>query len=183
MKLNLGSGYSGNDALHVLTGTQSHPDWIFVEVCDLPHYREAASKAGRFDCYDFTEGIREPDNSIEAVWMGDVLEHVYKWATRYTVEEVFRVLQPGGQFIVVVPDMHRAMTKWLHADGDDPEGADLLWGQQDQRDRKNCGPDSHHNGFTEGSLTRLLKSVGFVNIERVGVHKTWFELAMTARKP
>lgn len=183
MKLNLGSGYSGCDALHVVTGTQVHPDWIFVEVCDLPHYREAAKGAGRFDCYDFSDGIREPDNSIEMVWMGDVLEHIYHWKCDSVLRDCFRVLEPGGQLLVSVPDMTRAMSNWLHYDGEHPESLTLICGQQDERDRKNSGPDSHYNIFTESRLTRLLAAAGFVNIERVKVHGTWYELAMSAHKP
>jgi len=181
MKLNLGSGYSGNDALFVITQTQKNDDWIFVDCAE--HYRDAAKGCGRFDCYDFSEGIREPDASISHVWMGDVLEHVWKWRTRDVLVECFRVLIPGGQLVVSVPDMERVVRVWLESDGGDDGVADLIYGQQDARDRKNCEPDSHKNGFTQGSLTRLLQSVGFVGIERVRVHGTWYELAVSGRKP
>jgi len=181
VKLNLGSGYSGNDALYVCTQRQTNPDWIFVDVAG--HYAEAARGCGRFDCYDFSDGIREPDASIDGVWMGDVLEHIYKWKTRFVLEECFRVMKPGTEIAICVPDMTVAMQRWLDSDGADTSCADLLWGQQDERDRKNCGPDSHHNGFTQGSLFRLLGSVGFVHMARVKLHDNWFELSVTARKP
>jgi len=183
MKLNLGSGYSGCDALHIITGTQVHPDWIFVEVCDLPHYREKAAAAGRFDCYDFSDGIREPDNSIEMVWMGDVLEHIYKFKAQFVLTECFRVLVPGGKLLVSVPDMGRAMTRWLAADGEDDECLDLVHGQQDERDRRNCEPDTHKNSFTENRLGKMFMAAGFVDVKRTDVHRTWFELAMEGYKP
>lgn len=176
-KLNLGSGYSGNDALYVITQTQKNDEWTHVDVCPLYQY------GPNFQCYDFSEGIREPDNSVTHIWMGDAFEHVFKHRARKVLEECFRVLASGGQLLVSVPDMGRAMSKWLAADGDDPACADLIWGQQDERDQKNCGPDSHHFGFTQNSLGKLFKSAGFVGIERVKVHDTWYELAMSGRKP
>lgn len=181
MKLNLGSGYSGNDALFVLTGRRQHPDWICVDVAE--HYRDAAKGCARFDCYDFSEGIREQDASIELVWLGDTLEHVYKHRCDFVLSECFRVLQPGGRILISVPDAAAAMAAFLESDGEDQGALDLIHGQQDARDGKNCGPDSHYNSFTEGSLRRKLQAAGFVDVERTGVHRVSWELAMTGRKP
>lgn len=179
MKLNLGSGYSGNDALFVVTQTTSNPDWKHVDVCSL--YAEAAGP--NFECYDFTEGIREADNSVEGIWMGDVLEHVYKFKTRDLLRDCFRVMVPGGEILISVPDMSIAMNRWLGSDCQDESCADLIFGQQDARDRKNCGPDSHHFGFSFGSLAKLLTETGFTDLRRLSLHGNWFELTISARKP
>ena len=73
------------------------------------------------------------------------------------------------------------MPLWLTEENNEGT-SNLIWGQQDELYGKNSIPDSHFNGFTEKSLIRLLSSIGFTNIKRIGIHKVWFELAVQAYK-
>ena len=170
MKLNLGSGISGPAALNVIT--RDHTGWKHIDICPLYETTE---------CYDITQGIRESDNSVEMIWMGDFFEHLLRHKARFVLKECFRVLQKDGILLISVPDMVIAMNKWLIDDGmGDIE--QLIWGQQDEINQKNCIPDSHFAGYTEVSLKKALTTAGFERVERIGIHKIWFELAMRAYK-
>lgn len=189
MKLNLGSGISGHDALNVIT--LDHTDWKFIEICESYYAHEH---------YDITTGIRELDNSIEEIWMGDFFEHLLRIKSKFVMQECFRVLQPGGRLQMSVPDMTIAMPLWLayNTQLDLPpafmngkplfderfseELYDCIWGGQDRSNQVNSIPDSHFNGFTEKSLKKLITNVGFSTVNRISIHGTWYELAIEAFK-
>lgn len=170
MNLNLGSGISGKAALSVVTRDPSA--WKSIDICPLFEADEH---------YDLTAGIREPDGSVDEIWMGDVLEHIQRAKAKLVVSECFRVLKDGGRVRISVPDMAKVMPIWLSSAG--TTGSDLIWGQQGEAIGCNHVPDSHFNGFTEASLTSLLIDAGFEAVERVTIHGVWYELAVQARKP
>ena len=47
---------------------------------------------------DITEGLPYPDNSVDRVRAHDILEHVALGKTVPLIEEIYRVLRPGGVF-------------------------------------------------------------------------------------
>lgn len=180
MNLDIGQGRSRDmanilDAAHIGWGPQK---WKHIDVC-------AAYEPD--ECYDVTRGIREADGAVQHIWMGDILEHFPRNKLRFVLEECHRVLAPGGELLIVTPDMAGVMAKWLERQGiEDQEGMPLswlIWGEQDEgHDGANAGPDTHRLGFTEASLRAALLGAGFTSALRVSVHGIWYELAMLARK-
>lgn len=63
----------------------------------------AQSKAKGLDCQlaDLDEGIPFEDNSFNAVWAGDVIEHVFDPIC--VLKEINRVLEPSGCLLCTVP--------------------------------------------------------------------------------
>lgn len=190
MKLNLGSGISGSDALNIIapptiqyeinekekkihiTTIINQQEWKNIDICKDYKAHEH---------YDISEGIREADESIEEIWMGDFFEHLLRLKAKFVMQECFRVLKSGGQLRISLPDMAIVMPLWLKGEKED-DCAQLIWGDQDELYQKNSIPSSHFHGYTERSLTKLVTSVGFKNIKRIGIHKNWCELAIEAYK-
>jgi Methyltransferase domain len=179
ISLNLGSGANCPTALNVVT--LDHTGWKHIDICPLYHTTE---------CYDITQGIREDDNSIETVYMGDFFEHLLRIKATFVLQECFRVLQPGGKILISVPDMLTVMLLWLNGGGvamghnDFDRCSQLIWGEQDEQVKSgNTIPDSHFAGYTLISLTNILAQTGFVRIERTYINGCWYELAMIAYKP
>src|ERR1700722_1341117 len=176
MKLNLGSGISGFAALNIIT--TDHMGWKNIDIC--PYYD---TQNGTFECYDISEGIRETDNSIEEIWMGDFFEHLLRLKAIFVLQECYRVLRPNGRLRIVVPDMEKAVLLWLASEGEEQyQYSRLIWGDQDEANQKNSLPSCHLYGYTEKSLKKLLNEVGFTKTNRTAIHNVWFELAMDIYK-
>jgi len=61
---------------------------------------------------DVQEKLPFDDNSFDMVLAFHLFEHVYNYST--SVAEIFRILKPGGKFIISMPFMYK-----YHADPDD----------------------------------------------------------------
>jgi len=55
--------------------------------------------------WDVTKGLPYSDNSIDAIYSCHTFEHFTKTEAQFVISECFRVLQPGGQIKIVVPDI------------------------------------------------------------------------------
>lgn len=54
-------------------------------------------------CCDVTEGLPFDDNSVDEVTAQDFLEHIPIGKTVALIEEIYRVLKPGGTFLSLTP--------------------------------------------------------------------------------
>lgn len=162
MNLNLGCG-PNRESLNVIT--LDWTDWKFID-CFAAYNPD--------ECYDFSDGIREETGSVDCIWLGDALEHCVRWKVPKVLQECHRVLKPGGQMLVCVPDMAAVMPKFL-ATG---ECDGLIWGHQDERGGGNEWGDCHKIGFTQRSLSDALVRAGFRSPRRISIHAVWYELAM-----
>ena len=105
-----------------------------------------------------------PDQSCEKIYGSHVLEHVRQNDIAKTLTGIRRILKPGGQFLVSVPDwdilchlfinpIASMEVKW-HA------LRMMLGGQVDPY-------DFHYVGFNEQILYNFLKDAGFSDADRV----------------
>lgn len=121
-----------------------------------------------------------PDNAFLEIRAVDVLEHIGYRHTHDTLVEWHRVLRPGGELVVQVPDAEAGM-KMLFKSPDllvtaefpDPLDA-LAWrlmgGQDDNTDRYNRDGDdwrlnAHYALFSRRTLTSKLNAAGFSVVE------------------
>lgn len=93
--------------LHI-GGKQTHPDWKIFDVEPRPEvdYVGNASDLSQFE-----------NNSIAAIYASHVLEHFYHSIDNElinTLKEWYRVLKPGGQLFISVPDLKKLCWLYLH---------------------------------------------------------------------
>lgn len=82
LKLNLGSGYQKLDG--------------FVNIDSRP-------ETGPDLCIDVAQGLPYVDNSVDEVRAFDFLEHIPADKMIFVMEEIHRVLKPGGKFESLTP--------------------------------------------------------------------------------
>jgi len=114
------------------------------------------------DCRDLS---RFADGAVDTIYASHVLEHVsYQDALQATLSEWFRVLAPGGQVMISVPDFELLCRIFLQPNLGTQQRFHVMriifGGQLDQF-------DFHAVGLTMEFLTIYLTNAGFVDIKRV----------------
>ena len=91
-----------------------------------------------------------------------VLEHFHIWEAEDLLKEWIRILKPGGQLIIEVPDLEKVV-HYMAAGVEHPSLTMFpLYGDPTYKDDLMC----HKWGYTYQSLTQLMESVGLRDIER-----------------
>ncbi len=101
----------------------------------------------KFVQHDVAEPFPFPDDAFEVVWCSEVLEHLFNPV--FAVEEMHRVLRPGGRLLVTVPyhgrfkDILIALFKW---------------------DEHFSPTNPHIRFYTRRTLGRMVANAGFQSV-------------------
>ena len=141
-------------SLRICAGSGQRPHgegWINCDVQE--RWRQAAlDKGGEFICCDMASMPFE-DGSAEIVVSHHCIEHEGCGEAAGAVKEAYRVLKPGGSFLVFVPDMCALAKRWLEGGLTTQIYMTNVYGafMGDQADR-------HRWGYDEASLFEFLAS-------------------------
>lgn len=110
------------------------------------------------------ESIPLDDNMVTAIHSEHALEHTYHTTARAALREWFRVLKPGGELLLKLPDLEACCRNYLEA----TEPAYREWFrytiygiQRSQADEPMEG-QIHYTGFSTAELVAELMDAGFV---------------------
>jgi 2-polyprenyl-3-methyl-5-hydroxy-6-metoxy-1,4-benzoquinol methylase len=122
---------AGNGSVAIPLRTMGYP---VIGIEPLRFGAEALAKMGFTAYWGLLETLDLPSNSIEAIGVFDVLEHLAEPET--LLREIHRVLEPNGTLITTVP-----ANQWLFSDFDEAIG--------------------HFRRYSRKELQTLLNSAGF----------------------
>ena len=132
--------------------------------------------------------VRTATGSVDAVWSSHNLEHLHRHEVPVALAEFRRVLRPGGQMLLTLPDLQR-IAELVAADGLEDEAysspagpitaLDMIYGHTPSLARGNRHM-AHKTGFTARTLTQLLTEAGFTG---VALQREGFALWARAYKP
>ncbi|MFA5037163.1 MAG: class I SAM-dependent methyltransferase [Candidatus Izemoplasmatales bacterium] len=109
---------------------------------------------------DFTDLSGWEDNSVDKVNICHALEHVCWDDAIKTLQEIYRVLKPGGDVEIEVPNLYMVFARWECGEFTDLEMIDLVYGGRDN----NVYWGGHFCGFSPSMLREKMQEVGF-NVE------------------
>ena len=177
--LHVGCGPANPDSLHPLF---RGPEWQEVRLDIDPSVKP-----------DIVASIVDMSSvkseSVDAIWSSHNLEHVYAHEVPLVLRGFFRVLRPGGQALITLPDLRQAARLIAAGKLEDtayvsPAGPiaplDIVYGHRAsvQRGNEFMG---HRTGFTAKTLTEKLRQAGFVDVDVKAPPD--FALWASARKP
>jgi SAM-dependent methyltransferase len=114
-----------------------------------------------------------PDESVDAVWSSHNLEHVYAHEAIAVLQEFQRVLRPGGEVLVTLPDLQKVAELIAAGKLEDPfyQGPsgplmplDVVYGKGEWIAQGNEFM-AHRTGFTAKTLARKLRQAGFCDVD------------------
>jgi len=127
-------------------------------------------------------------SSVDAIWSSHNIEHLHRHEVPVALSEFMRVLRPGGQMLLTLPDLQR-VAELVAGDGLEEEAyrspsgpitpLDMIFGHTPSLARGNHHM-AHKTGFTARTLGRLLSDAGFTG---VAVQREGFALWARAYKP
>lgn len=155
----------------------------------------------RADIYTEVPPIPYPDDSIDEVFAGHVLEHMEPDAGREFLRECYRCLRPGGRLGVVVPDMEEVMRRYLRLNPEHDRVSDIVYDNRwwDIHDMDTvCAlfmystvQESHHKWmYSPATLRNRMLEAGFVSLvdinrwsdPRITVG-AWYQFGVDGVKP
>jgi len=93
--------------LNVGCGTHYAQGWTNIDRVYLPEHNTTPDVVA-----NPLEGLPFPDNSVDKLYLGHILEHIPWDDTLDFCSEMLRVLKPGGQCAVVGPDLLLTIDLW-----------------------------------------------------------------------
>lgn len=176
--LNVGCGYPARQGLHPAF---QGPEWRELRL-DIDPAVSPDVVCSMTDMRPIESG------RIDAIWSSHNLEHLRRHEVPLALAEFIRVLRPGGQLLLTLPDLQK-IAELVAGDGLEDEAysspagpitpLDMIYGHTPSLARGNQHM-AHKTGFTARTLGNLLVAAGFagVTLQREG-----FALWARAHKP
>jgi SAM-dependent methyltransferase len=176
--LNVGCGYPSSQGLH---RSFQGPEWRELRL-DINPAVNPDVLCSMTDMHPIATG------SIDGIWSSHNLEHLHRHEVPIALAEFKRVLRPGGQMLLTLPDLQR-IAELVASDGLEDEAysspaglitpLDMIYGHTPSLARGNLYM-AHKTGFTARTLRRLLVDAGFAEVM---LQRDGFALWARAHKP
>lgn len=127
-------------------------EWVHLDCDEGPHI-EIVCDFGNIDL---------PDESVEQIHIGDVIEHIPVWRQAEVLSEWYRILEPGGILEGNTPNLEGNIQRYVRGE------IDLNWLLQNLYGDRAGPPHQHYILFVERTLTELLEAHGFTNVDFSG---------------
>lgn len=125
-------------------------------------------------CWDVTQGLPLRSQTIKGIFTEHCLEHLPFEAVDYVLSECWRVLRPGGNIRIVVPDGELYLTRYTRIiEGE--TGIKLPYSEEDSYEglyspimsvNRIFRAHGHLFIYDFDTLQQLLAKNGFINIEK-----------------
>jgi predicted SAM-dependent methyltransferase len=126
------------------------------EYYDFSHFNDVI-KNKKLYWRNLSDGIPLNDNSIDVVFSSHFLEHLTKTDGQQLLNDIYRILKPGGLVRILVPDLDLAIQRFNK--GEINETLDLFFYTSEKGDFS-----AHKYNYTFASLKNKLEEIGFTSV-------------------
>lgn len=130
--------------------------FVHVDLCDLPHIDYKSS----IDSLPFIDS-----NTVDTIYCSHAFEYFDRESAPFVLREWRRVLKPGGLLRLCVPDF-AALIKVYEITSDLSKVLGPLFGRMEVTNVDPLQIIYHKTVYDLNSISTLLESQGFVNVER-----------------
>ena len=110
------------------------------------------------------------DSTISAIYCEHALEHIGHEQAKQAIREWFRVLQPGGELLLFIPDLELCCKNYLSSDNsklvngipDKDWYKYTIYGYQKDANGSLAQYQFHLTGFSKQEIRLLLEEIGFI---------------------
>jgi predicted SAM-dependent methyltransferase len=169
--------------LHIGTGKYEIDSWLNIDIYPgrVPDESFPSGRKLKQFGLDVKWGLPFRDASVSYVFSSHILEHFYyPREALFLLNEIYRVLEPGGVARLVVPDIEQCIMAYVNNDREFYSGRGETWTWWSKRhtrlddflDYAGAGVEptsllsSHKYGYDFETLQYLLEQAKFTHIER-----------------
>lgn len=142
--------------LHLSCGSRFIKGFIHIDAVNFPHI----DIVGPIDSLPAIES-----NTVDLIYNSHVLEHFKRSDVNRVLLEWYRVLKPGGELRIAVPDFS-VLCDIYRKDRDLKKIIGPLYGRQDHQF------NFHYNAFDFDTLKEILESIGFGMVRKFNWRET-----------
>lgn len=124
---------------------------------------------------DLNYPIPVPDNSYELVFSRYFIEHVSYRNIDNLFREMYRILVPAGNAIIVTANLFEQAKVLLNTSQWNQKLISMIFGEQ------NYNENAHQCGFSPEYITRIMKNIGFKDIKIEPIYTEVGPTDMTVR--
>lgn len=164
--------------------------WVNVDI--QPRWEQVALDAGgEFICADMSS-LMFNRNTVDVIVSHHTIEHLGCSEATPFVKEAYRLLRPGGSFIITVPDMSALVSAWMN--GQMPNGdpmTDYLFFVNVYGAYMDSDHDRHKWGYTPWTLKKMISDAAewrnvllfdWREIEGADIAQDWWIMGVEAVK-
>jgi predicted SAM-dependent methyltransferase len=178
-------------------GSNFTEGWVHVDFFKSPQIKFRKNKIlSRYSLIeaDFRYPIRCDENSVDGIYSGHTIEHLYPGEAYQFLCEIFRILRPGCWLRINFPDLEKYINYY---NGKESASEFLVFNTGCEAISNITQNYGHHSVWDEKLITDALNNIGFINIKRVKFGKEgtdkrlikeeeirkWETLVVEAQKP
>lgn len=144
-------------------GRRTNPNYFNIDAIQHPkasHRLDLLYQMKFLSDGSLRERMQLSDGIADQLQAMHFIEHVFRWEAESVLLEFKRVLKPGGKLILELPNLLLAC-KNLLAGLDDQMSMWPIYGDWNHKDPLMM----HKHGYSPKTITRLVKSCGFIDIK------------------
>ena len=97
------------------------------------------------------------DSSLDVIEMYHVFEHIKPWRVKEVMQEIIRVLKPGGELVIECPDIFKCAMNYLIDSSNHKISTMGIYGDSKYELESNM----HYAGYSQETLFKILNNYGF----------------------